>query len=470
MSFLDLSSLGLPSTSSDLLADWLATMQTFYPGYVPSDANLEYVDAQSIAAVMSDVAQTGVVVPDAIARAFGTKLYNIAYLQGVAATASVQVTAVDGVGYTLPAGTNVTLGSYGFITAADLVIPALSTTGTVTVTAAVPGTAYNGATNPTQVETAVNWIASVTALAPASGGVDPEDDTAYQNRLAGFLRLLAPRPITAGDYSTMALSFAPAVGTDQQEIGRATALDGYLQGSASFTVTTVNTNATLTVTTPPGTGIAAAPGATITGTGIPANTIVNSATTSTIVMSQAATASASGIVATVGGTLNNQRTVTVGVTDANGTQWGGGSPATDTIAALQAWLRSLREVNFVVNVIAPTYTPVYVTVSVHLYPGFDPVAAQTAIQAAVMNFLSPATFGLPAFGDTAQWLSGTTIYASQLLSVIQNAGNGAVQYVVDNSLKFGTSASPTNVLDLVIPGPIALPSSTTTTVPVPTIV
>lgn len=465
MSFLDLTSLGLNSSASELYDEWLAFMQSAYPDYVPGAANLENIDAQATAALMADVAQVGVVVPSAIARAFGTKLFQVPYLQGQAAITVIQVTAVDTTGYTLPAGTDLTLGSIAFVTQTDLTIPNGQTTGTVNVVAAVVGVDSNGATNPAEFVSIVDWVASVTALAAASGGVDPEDDTDYQNRLVGQLQLLAPRPITAADYATMALSFQPAEGTDQEEVGRATALDGYVEGSASFTVTTVNTNATVTVTAAPAAGVTAAPGATITGTGIPANTIVISSTSSTITMSNAATASASGVTATLGGTLGNERTVTTAITLADGT-----STNSDTKTAVQAFLASFRELNFVVDVIDPTYTPVYVTVSVHLFSGFDPTSTQTAIQTAIINFLSPNTFGLPPFGNQQAWLAGTVIYASELESVIQNAASGAVQYIADGSLKIGTAPSPTSTSSLTIPGPIALPTSTTSTVPVPTLV
>lgn len=462
MPFVDLSSLGLNSTATQLYAIWLAYMQAAYPGYFPAPASLENIQAIAIANLAADIAQAGVVVPDAIFRRYGTKLFQIPYLQGAAATASVQVTAIDTAGYKLDAGTSITLGPFGFRTIADLVIPAASTVGVVTVAATVPGIAYNGATNPTEFSALVNWVSNITCLGPASGGVDAEDDVAYQNRLTALFKLIAPRPITAADYAAMALSFAPAAGTDQQEIGRASSIDGYLQGAASFTVTE-NSTTTLTVTASPGVGITAAQGATITGTNIPANTIVVSSTTSTIVMSNAATASASGIVATVGGTLGNERTVTTGVTLTDGT-----ATNADTKAALQAWLASFREVNFDVDVIDPTYTPVYVLSSIHLYAGFDPTATAGAVQSALLAYLSPAHWNLPPFGDIAAWLAGTTIRYDKLIGVIQNVPG--VDYVVTGSLKLGLAATPTGVVDVTLPGPIALPLSSTSTIPVPTVV
>ncbi len=464
MAFVDLSSLGYASSAQQLYATWLTYMQAQYPSYVPAAANPENVQALAFCDLAADVTQVGVVVPDAIFRAFGTKLANVVYQTGVAALANIQVTASDTLGHTLPAGTSLTIGPFGFSTLTTLTIPNGASIGTVNAQAVAPGVAFNGATNPTAFAATFDWVNAVTALAPASGGIDPEDDLTFQNRLSSLLKLQAPRPITAGDYATMALSFPPAPGTDQQQIGRATAIDGYLKAAASFTVT-LNATTTATVTAAPGTGITAAQGATITGTNIPANTIVQSATTNTIILSNAATGSGS-ITATVGGTLGNQRTVTVGATDALGTQWGGGSPATDTLNALQTWLASFREVNFNVNVIAPTYTPVYLTVSVHLLPGFDPTVTAASIQSAVIAALSPALYNLPPFGDASAWLQGTTIYYSRLMAIIQQAGGGAVDHVIDGSLLIGTAPSPTSQLDLVLPGPIALPTSTSSTVTV----
>lgn len=461
MSFTDLSALGLDVSPDGLYAAWLTVMQALYPGYTAAAANPEVVDAQALAALMSDASQAAVVVPSAIVRQFGTQLYNVPYLQGLPALASVQVTAVDTTGYTLPAGTDLTLGVYGFYTQADLVIASGQTTGTVTVVAATVGSDPNGATNPAELGASVNWVSSVTALAPASGGVDPETDDDYQNRLAGQLALQAPRPITASDYATMALSFPPVSGTDDEDVGRATAIDGYQQGNASFTVSLTNASQTATVTASPGTGIVAAQGASITGTDIPAGTIVQSATSSQIVMSKPASATASGIVATVGGTLGNERTVTVIPALADGT-----ATNADTKTALQAWLAGFREINFVVDVIDATYTTVYVTVSCHLYPGFDATATAAAIQSAITTFLSPQTFGQAAFGNQATWFSGCTIFYSALMSVIQNAGQGAVQYVADGTLKLGTAASPTGTVDLVLPGPVGLPESSSSTVTV----
>jgi hypothetical protein len=466
LSFLDLSSLGYVSSSGDLYAEWLNFMQVAVPGYIPAPAGLENIDAQATAAMGSDVAQVGVVVPPAIVRVLGTKLFGVPYLTGASAIAVVQVIAQDTDGpYTVDAGTDLLLNGTAFDTLADLTIPNGSTTGQVIVAATTPGTASNGFGNPASFVSQIDWVASVSAVTSSSGGVDAESDTDYQNRLVRQLRLQAPRPITAADFATMALSFQPASGTDQEEVGRATAIDGYSPSAATFVVS-ANSTTTLTVTTPPAAGITAAQGASITGTDIQSGTIVDSSTSSTILLSKTASGTASGISATVTGTLGNERTVTVAITDT-----AGGLLNADTKTALSAWLESFRELNFVVNVINPTVTTVYASIgTVYIYPGFDPTATAAAIQAAVINFLSQATFGAATFGDKASWFTGTTVYINQIIGVIQNAGRGAVRAVGDGALTIGLSPSPSGVVDVVLPGPLGLPTSTTSTVGLPTIV
>ena len=471
MTLVDLSNLGLASSSTDLLQVWLDSMQAQINGYQPADPTnpdswpLEYKDAVSTAAMFEDVAQVGVVVPDAIVRAFGTKLYGIPYLTGASATTVIQVTAQDTTGHTLSAGADLLLNGVAFDTTADLVISAGSSTGTVVVAAVTPGTASNGAGNPASFVNNIDWVSAVTALATSSMGVDAESDTDYQSRLGSRLQLQTLTPITATNFAGVALSFQPAAGTDQQEIGRATALDGYSGTPATFVVATTGSSGTLTVTTPPAAGVTAAQGASITGTDIQSGTLVSSATSSQMTLTKTASGTGSNISATVTGTLGNARTVTLAVTDSTGAALNA-----DTKTALAAWLQSLREVNFIVNVIDPTYTQVYASVSgIYLYPGFDPAATASAIQQAITNFLSPQAFGAATFGDQTQWFAGTKIYYNQLIGVIQNAGRGAVRAVADGALTIGTSANPAGTVDLVIPGPLGLPLSSTTTVPLPTI-
>lgn len=153
------------------------------------------------------------------------------------------------VDYALTTGTQFDLDGYGFQTIAATTIPAGSS-ATVLVYAVAVGSDYNGAGSNGNVSliSQINWVTSVTlASGGASGGVDPEDSNAYLNRLAQTLQTMAQRPITANDYAIMAQNFQPSPGTDQQEVGRAAAIDGALlsspvERSVTIYVTDVNGN------------------------------------------------------------------------------------------------------------------------------------------------------------------------------------------------------------------------------------
>lgn len=391
--FFTLEANGLAASQSQMLAIWTASMQTAFPGYTPNPADLEYLQAQIFASWAATCAQLCSAGATELFRQFGVQLLQLPYEDGTPAQAMVTIVAVDDGGYTLPAGTSITLTLSGsqvaFQTTQSLTITAGSTSGQILITAVQSGTAFNGATNPAALVTQTNWVSSVTAAAAASGGVDQEDDDQYVQRLAQTLQLLAPRPITASDYATMALDFQPAAGTDQQEVGRATAIDGYDPTS---------------------------------------------------------------------NTTGNEREVTVCITDSSGLALN-----SDTLTAVQAYLAAMREVNFIVNVVQPAYTTIYVTVEVVAAAGYTAATVQSNVQASLLAYLTPANFGLPQ-GAITGWNNTTSIYLSELNSITQTTAG--VDHVVTGSLAVGTSASPTNTTeDLQLSGPFPLPLSSTTSIP-----
>lgn len=488
--FFNLVDLGLAASASQLLQDWLTALQIAFPGYVPSQANLEYIQAQVFASHEADLAELCSSGGTELFRTYGTQLVGVPYQTGVAATAVVTITAGassptlttlsstifstggpisnlpvvslqngvvagaivtdDGLGhtqtwtttganagdtsipvspqtpsptfpvgsavsgtsvYTLPSLTDFNLDQLGFYNLVPCSIVA-GTTQQVNLVAVQSGTAFNGAGSGGLISTILefDWISTVTLTAAAAGGQDPEDDTHYINRLVSALQLQAPRPITAADFAGMAANFTPAANTDQQDVGRATAVDGYDPIKASY---------------------------------------------------------------------NNTRTVCVCVTDANGlalnndTMYGYPTgtlavpiltpPSATSGWGIEGWLRSLREINYLVYVVTPTYSAVYVAVTVKAATGFDATTVKAAVQTALLNYLSPPAWGLPV-STTAGWQNSTNVYLSVLINVIQQTG--FVAEVVPGTLAVGLAPNPTNTTtDLALPGPVALPVSSTTTIP-----
>ena len=400
--FFQLSDQGLSTSQSQFMQIWLNAMQAAFPSYSPSSADLEYIQAQIFASWAASCAQLCNSGATELFRQFGTQLLALPYQQGTSAQAIVTVTAQDTAGYTLPVGTQITLTLSGvqiaFQTASTLTITAGNSSGTVTVVAVQTGSAANGAGSPAALVSQINWVTGVTISTVASGGVDQEDDDAYVQRLAQTLQLLAPRPITASDYATMALNFTPAAGTDQEEVGRAAAVDGYdpLTSMGGYQPLGGNT-----------------------------------------------------------GSYNNEREVTVCVTDASGNALN-----SDTITAVGTYLAALREVNFIVNVLSPNYTTIYVACTVKAVQGYTAAAVQANVQTALLAYLTPANFNLPQ-GALSGWTNLTTIYISKVTGVIMNTAG--VDHIV--SLAVDVNSNPTNTNDLPLSGPFPLPITSVTSVP-----
>lgn len=526
--FFTLADLGLPISQTQFLAQWLSAMQTAFPGYNPAPANLEYVQAQVFASWAAELAQLCSAGSMELFRQFGTQLLGVPYEQGSPASAVMTVNATDAGGYTLPLGTQITLTLAGalvaFQTVSVLVIPAGSTSGTVTIAAVQAGTAANGATTPISLVSQINWVASVSLAAAASGGVDQEDDSAYVLRLAQTLTTLGFATATASALATRALDFIPTPGSGQQQVGRATSIDGYSPAASTFTVTTTSGSASLTVTGSPASGVTAAPGSPVSGTGLPSTTFTATTTsgsaTLTAVSSTAgltvdafvsgtgipagtqilsvgvgqvtltanATATATGVTVTASTAIVQSSTSSTIVLSAAATASGTGVAATVggtlgnqrvttvcvtdpygnqlnsvTMTAVQAYLQGFRELNFILNAVSPAYSTVYVTVSVSALAGFTTATVQANVQAALLAYLSPQNFGLPQ-GAIQGWQNTQTVYLSQLTAVIQGALG--VAYVHAGTVAVGLTANPTNTTaDLVLPGDFPLPTATSTSIP-----
>ena len=243
---------------------------------------------------------------------------------------------VDSAGYTIPAGTVVGYPVSGdeqvFFTVVNAVTVAAGSTltadGEVVLRAVEPGTAANGLEGDTfQVVDSLAFVAGIESVDVSAGGADAESDSEYLDRLHAELQLLAPRPILAEDFATLARRIAG--------VERSVAIDGYNPADATF---------------------------------------------------------------------NNQRMVTVAVADEAGH---GVSPTIKT--AVDTYLQSLREVNFVVNVIDPTITTVDVTATIKVLPTYDTDTVIGAAEDALQDYLSPAA-----------WSWAAVLRYNELIALISN--------------------------------------------------
>ncbi len=147
-------------------------------------------------------------------------------------------------------------------------------------------------------------------------------------------------------------------------------------------------------------------------------------------------------------TYNNERYVAVALVDSSGNPVG-----TATKAAVASYLDGLREINFVVKTMDPTYTTINVAYTIHVSTGADPTATLSAVDSTVRAFLSPGTFN---GGDQVPpvWISDTKVRYLKLVAAMAEVSG--VDYVASLTLNGGTS-------DVTMSGAAPLPTVGTLT-------
>lgn len=113
-------------------------------------------------------------------------------------------------------------------------------------------------------------------------------------------------------------------------------------------------------------------------------------------------------------TFGNAREVTVYVVDITGQD-----PGSTVRTEVDTYLQALREVNFIVNVLAPEYENVSTQYVVKAATGVDPVALKVDVDAAIANYLSPANWGQPNFGDAVSWVNQQFVRYSGVMAVLE---------------------------------------------------
>jgi uncharacterized phage protein gp47/JayE len=148
----------------------------------------------------------------------------------------------------------------------------------------------------------------------------------------------------------------------------------------------------------------------------------------------------------VDSTSGNARMVAVACVDALG------NPLTAAQStAVGTALQAQREVNFVVNVIGPTYTTINITAQVTAFRAASVNAVSAACTAALNAYLSKANWGGPA----PAWVSSPTVRYTAIVAVLGNVPG--VQYVGQVQLSTGATA-PSASADLTLAGAAGLPA------------
>jgi Baseplate J-like protein len=212
---------------AEALERWAALMQARYPGWEPQPANILTIAIEALGPLAADVAGVAAVIPEAVFRAFGTKLLGVPYNEGAAATVSTLWTLTDTAGHTIPQGAQVAIGNFAFYVEKDVEVKAGTSTAKVQLVAVEPGTEYNKLTGAAELVETINWVKEITLEGETSGGANAEENPEYQDRIVSELRLQAPRPVNAADFAPFVLDMPSTVLPAGVVVGRATSLDLY---------------------------------------------------------------------------------------------------------------------------------------------------------------------------------------------------------------------------------------------------
>ena len=442
--------IGAPVTVNPnvLFQQAVADIQAQYPGWTPYAGQLDVAVLMETAQMASVSAAVAAQVMQNIFKYFGP-LVNIDPILGTQASAAALITMRTSTGYTIPAGTQVAYPLSGstqvlFTVKTTVIIPSGQTTGTCTLICKTVGVFANGLVAETcQLVTPSAQILSIATTAMTSGGVNADTSTSYMNRLSNELQLLAPRPILALDYAAM----APNV----TGVFRALGIDGLNPGRKVTNGATTNTSTTVTSASGAFTS-AKDVGRKVTGSGIPSTTVISSVTNSTtIVISHAATITATGVTLTFGDLTTQQRYVTVCGLTTTGT-----ALSTSVNTAMQQYLNAKREVNFVVATISPTYTSIDVTVTCDAQIGATTSAVQSAVAASIRAFLSKATWGGGA-NQLPVWTPAATVvrYLDVANAIRTTPG---VLFIPSGSLTTRVHGGSMAKSDITLPGDAPLPT------------
>jgi hypothetical protein len=143
-----------------------------------------------------------------------------------------------------------------------------------------------------------------------------------------------------------------------------------------------------------------------------------------------------------GQAMYQQRYVTVAVQDAIGEPVSGGVK-TD----VDEYLQSHREINFVVNVIDPTYTAIDVTFQAVAFEEQAIASVQESAIQAIRDYLAPINWARPTTGDRKEWLPGYTAVRYLELATVLNQVGG-LNYVTNLTLGVAGQTQSQNDIQL----------------------
>lgn len=157
-------------------------------------------------------------------------------------------------------------------------------------------------------------------------------------------------------------------------------------------------------------------------------------------------------------TFGNERMIAIAAVDSAGVAVSSGVKT-----AIESYLESMREVNFVVNTLDPDSVAIDVTIHFTTLVGYSISDVETRVTTAIQTFLDPAMWGITGNdnpNDPRTWNNTTLIRYLDLANVIKNVSGVDVINLLELGLHGGSLLST----DLDLSGIVPLPALTTLSV------
>lgn len=222
--YLDLTPLDL--TPQALVDAAVTQAQATIPEWTPAEAQTEMVLLEAVAVMVAEAVFAINRLPGTVSEIL-LRLFGFIRDVGGAATGAVTFTVADTSGYTIPAGSQLTVQVSGLVdpvlieTTGDLVIFPGATSATVGVVTVALTSIANGtpAGTPCAVIAPLPLVDAATLTTGLADGRDPEDGRAFLDRAISYLATLSSTLVRSTDFIATAMT--------QPGIGRAYAIDAY---------------------------------------------------------------------------------------------------------------------------------------------------------------------------------------------------------------------------------------------------
>jgi uncharacterized phage protein gp47/JayE len=152
------------------------------------------------------------------------------------------------------------------------------------------------------------------------------------------------------------------------------------------------------------------------------------------------------------GSFNNERMVTIVALDESGV-----GINTETKLALDTYMESMREINFVVNIADPVISTVDVTTNFTVLSGYSIDDTEVRVESALRTYLDPRYWGVDRTDDSSNpisWNNITIVRYLELATLINNIPGVDIVTL----LSIGVNGGPQTNQDITLSGVVPLPT------------